>query len=86
MARVGVVLAALLGLGLGYYYIVLDWEGRPICRKQINLGIRMWVQDTDEVDALARELKSIRDDRTNRARHTGSVTIIVVPRPSRERT
>ncbi len=46
----------------------------------------MWVQDTDEVDALARELKSIRDDRTNRARHTGSVTIIVVPRPSRERT
>jgi hypothetical protein len=31
-------LAVLVGLALGYYNFILDWEGRPFCHKQITLA------------------------------------------------
>jgi hypothetical protein len=35
---VGGVFAALVGLALGYYFIILDWHGRPFCHKQFMFG------------------------------------------------
>lgn len=29
------VLLAMIGLALGYYFFILDWQGRPFCHKQI---------------------------------------------------
>ena len=31
-------MVVLVALALGYYYFILDWQGRPICHKQIMLG------------------------------------------------
>jgi hypothetical protein len=38
-------LAALIGLPLGYYQFVLDWEGRPFCHKQIMFAFMTWMDD-----------------------------------------
>lgn len=31
-------LAVLVGLALGFYYVILDWEGRPFCHKQVKFA------------------------------------------------
>src|SRR5688572_10882456 len=42
---VGATLAVLVGMALGYYHLILDWDGRPFCHKQINLAFRIWMKD-----------------------------------------
>jgi hypothetical protein len=32
------ILAILIGLAVGYYNFILDWNGRPFCHKQIMFG------------------------------------------------
>jgi hypothetical protein len=32
-------IAVLVGSALGYYHFILDWEGRPMCHKQIMLSL-----------------------------------------------
>lgn len=46
MTLLGGVLVLLIGLAIGFYFIILDWEGRPFCHKQIHIGIRTWMEDT----------------------------------------
>src|SRR4051794_29242658 len=33
-----VTFAVLVGLALVYYRFILDWQGRPVCHKQIMMG------------------------------------------------
>jgi hypothetical protein len=49
MALVGGALVLLLVLAIGFYFLILDWDVRPFCHKQINLGMRMWVQEYEVV-------------------------------------
>lgn len=28
-----------------YYFLILDWSGRPFCHKQIMLSLRLWMDD-----------------------------------------
>jgi len=41
----GGILAVLLALALGYYYLILDWKGRPVCHKQIMMSFLLWMDD-----------------------------------------
>jgi hypothetical protein len=34
---------AALALGLGYYCLILDWQGRPFCHKQIDGAFMEWM-------------------------------------------
>ena len=43
------VLAIMVGLCLGYYNFILDWQGRPFCHKQIMFAFSSWM-GTDGVD------------------------------------
>ena len=36
--RIGGATAILVGLAFGFYYFILDWQGRPVCHKGIMLG------------------------------------------------
>lgn len=51
IATFAVVPGILVCLGLGFYYFILDWEGRPFCHKQIHLGMLMWMSDSGTNDA-----------------------------------
>ena len=42
---VAATLAVLVGMPLGYYHLILDWDGRPFCHKQVNLAFRIWMED-----------------------------------------
>ncbi len=42
------IFAALLALPIGYYYLILDWQGRPFCHKQIMLAFKSWMGDHDK--------------------------------------
>ena len=35
---IGGTFAVLIGLAVGYYNFILDWQGRPFCHKQIMFG------------------------------------------------
>ena len=36
-------LAVILGLALGYYFFIIDWEGRPDCHRQIDGAMQQWM-------------------------------------------
>lgn len=36
---IGTAFVLLVGLAFGYYHLILDWQGRPFCHKQIMLGL-----------------------------------------------
>ncbi len=38
-------LALLLLAPLVYYFLILDWHGRPYCHKQIMLSLKVWMDD-----------------------------------------
>ena len=38
MLRIVGILAIIIGLAVGYYNFILDWNGRPFCHKQIMLA------------------------------------------------
>ncbi len=37
---------SLIGLAFGYYRLILDWEGRPFCHKQIGLGFLQFTHES----------------------------------------
>lgn len=39
------ILGTLTAVALGYYYLVLDWNVRPVCHKQISTALAIWVSD-----------------------------------------
>lgn len=41
----GGIVAVLVGLAFGYYYLILDWQGRPFCHKQVYMSFRIWMDD-----------------------------------------
>jgi hypothetical protein len=45
MLWIGGVIAALIGLPFGYYHLILDWQGRPYCHKQVYTAFRLWMDD-----------------------------------------
>jgi hypothetical protein len=38
-------LSLLVIVPLVYYFLILDWEGRPCCHKNIMLSLRLWMGD-----------------------------------------
>jgi hypothetical protein len=59
---------ALIATVLVYYFLMLDWQGRPFCHKQINTAFRLWMRDrhTDAFPNVAgscrQSLEAIRDE------------------------
>jgi hypothetical protein len=45
---IGKAMVVLLGLALGFYFFVLDWQGRPFCHKQIMFGFLGVMHPPDE--------------------------------------
>lgn len=45
LAWIGGGLLAVVALVLAYAFLVLDWEGRPICHKQIYVALRAWLDE-----------------------------------------
>ena len=44
-ARWSIVAAVVLvGLALGFYNFILDWQDKPYCHKQITMSLDMWMQ------------------------------------------
>lgn len=43
-----VALLACVGLGLGYYFFILDWSNRPFCHKQMFFAFETWMNDNGE--------------------------------------
>jgi hypothetical protein len=41
----GFTLLLMVTVPLGYYYLLLDWQGRPFCHKQITLSFKLWMDD-----------------------------------------
>jgi len=42
---IGAVFAVVVGLPLGYYHWILDWNSRPFCHKQFMLAFSTWMLD-----------------------------------------
>jgi hypothetical protein len=42
---IGGLFAVLVGLAIGYYNLILDWEGRPSCHKNIMGAFLMWMDE-----------------------------------------
>lgn len=40
---IGGGLLAVVALVLAYAFLILDWEGRPICHKQVCIALRAWL-------------------------------------------
>jgi hypothetical protein len=36
-------LIAAVGLAVGYYYLILDWKGRPVCHKVVMVAFDEWM-------------------------------------------
>ena len=59
---------ALVAAVVVYYFLMLDWQGRPFCHKQINTAFRLWRGDrhTDTFPNVAGSsrpsLEAIRDE------------------------
>lgn len=65
--RVAVTLAVLVGMPLGYYHLILDWDGRPVCHKQVNSAFRNWMEDRatnafPNVDGVSRDSLAVIHD------------------------
>lgn len=41
-----------IGLGLGYYHLILDSRGQPYCHKQIMLSFECWMIDSKNSNAF----------------------------------
>ena len=37
--------AVVVSLALGYYYVILDWQGQPVCHKQVTAAFTVWMMD-----------------------------------------
>lgn len=44
----GAAILGVVGLALGYYYVILDWRARPFCHKQIMLALKQWTMTAGE--------------------------------------
>ena len=42
---IGGAFAGLVGLAFGYYCLILDWQARPFCHKQIMMSFLVWMHD-----------------------------------------
>ena len=41
----GGVIGVIVALCFAYYFLLLDWQGRPFCHRQIMLAFKTWMQD-----------------------------------------
>lgn len=44
MSLLGGALVVVAVLAIGFYFFILDWDGRPFCHKQVYAGMSMWVK------------------------------------------
>lgn len=42
---VTLTLMLLVGLVAAHYFLIIDWDGRPFCHKNITLSLRFWMQE-----------------------------------------
>ena len=42
---IAVPFAGLVCVALGYFFLILDWQGRPICHSAVQIGLRLWMND-----------------------------------------
>jgi hypothetical protein len=45
-------LVALLSLPLGYYFFIVDWQGRPYCHRQIEGALQQWMLEVGKTNTF----------------------------------
>ena len=54
------VFALLVTLAFGYYHIILDWDGRPVCHKGVMFAFMEWMGDQGgEINSHTNEFPNI---------------------------